>query len=331
MPKPPKWKIDKLDRRESVATAALLKKIKDARKRVAIIVHGAARDKGMTISGRNREALYNQIGGVYLQLDNGLKDWGKDLIKKGAIDWHDAAITDIKGQTGTDPSNVVTKFSREYAEDIFRRVHPENGRSLAAVLTDKMASADVKALRNAVTDTYREAALSGMTMNEIAAGIQDKWDSLAGDMFSRGFIDSAGKKWEDARYLQMLVRTTVARVSRDSYFDTLTKNGDDMAIIQNADGEACDICAAWDGVIISITGASTDYPSYNEALDAGWGHPNCRCMAERVDETIDKAQIKTQAETPTPNFTRSDDELDSGYRNRITEAVAEYSADFPAG
>lgn len=329
MPPLPKWKIDKLERREALATQDLLDKIKTARKRVAIIVHGAARDKGMTIRGRNREVLYNQIGGVYLQLDNGLKDWCKDLIKKCAIDWHDAAIKDIKGQTGIDPSNAVTKFSREYAEDIFRRVHPENGRSLAAVLTDKMASADIKALRNAVTETYREAALSGMTMNEIAAGIKDKWDGVAGDMFSRGFVDSAGKTWEDARYLQMLVRTTVARVSRDSYFDTLTKNGDDMAMIQNADGEACDICQAWDGVIISITGASMEYPSYNEALDAGWGHPNCRCMAERVDETIDKANISQQAEANTPNFERQADETDSEYRNRMTDAVAKYSEDFP--
>jgi len=328
MPKPPKWKIDKLDHREALATAALAKKIKEARRRVAIIVSGAARDKGMTISGRNRESLYKQIGDVYLQLDNGLKDWGKDLIKKGAIDWHDAAIKDIAGQTGIDPSNAVTKFSREYAEDVFRRVHPENGRSLAAVLTDKMASADIKALRNAVTETYREASLSGMSMTDIAGGIQAKWDSVAGNLMSNQFVDSAGKAWENGRYLQMLVRTTTARVSRDSYFDTLTRNGDDLSVIQNVDGDACEICAAWDGVILSITGASQKYPSYNEALDAGWGHPNCRCMAERVDETIDEEAIKQQADTSTPRFDRGVDETDSQYRNRMTEKMAVYSKDF---
>jgi hypothetical protein len=126
----------------------------------------------------------------------------------------------------------------------------------------------------------------------------------------------------------MLVRTTTARVARDSYMDTLVSNGDDLAVIQNADGTACDICQAWDGVIMSISGANTDYPSYNQALNAGWGHPNCRCTAERIDETIDKTQIEKQAEAETPSFERQRDETDSAYRSRITPNVANYSREF---
>jgi hypothetical protein len=321
-------KIAKLDAREGVSMRDLESTIKAARHRVAIIVHAAARDRKLVVSGRNREKLYKQIGDVYLQLDNGLKDWGKDLVKGTAIDWHDAAIKDIKGQTGTDPSNAVTKFSREYAEDVFKRVHPENGRSLAAVVTDKMASADIKSLRTATVDVYRESALSGMTLNQIHAGIQEKWDAIAGDQAAFRFVDNAGRKWENARYLQMLVRTTTARVARDSYFDTLTNNGDDLAIVQNVDGEACEICQAWDGVIISITGTSDKYPSYQQAMNAGCFHPNCRCMAERIDETIDKAAIKQQAVTPTPDFTRAATEADSAYQNRMTDAVAAYNDRF---
>lgn len=328
MAKPPQWKIERLDRRETIAARELQGYIKAARQRVAMIVHAAARDKKILVSGRNREALYLKIANIYLQLDNGLKNWGKDLVKNSAIEWHDAAVRDIAGQTGIDPSNAVTKFSREYAEDVFKRVHPENGRSLAAVMTDKMAQADIKALRQSVTDIYREASLSGMTQAEIAREIKAKWDAAAGDMATNRFVDSAGKAWDDGRYMQMLVRTTTARVARDSYFETLTKNGDDLAIVQNADGEACDICQAWDDVIISITGASEDYPSYQEALDAGCFHPNCRCMAERVDETIDADEIERQAEAETPNFERGASETDSEYRGRVTDAIAEYSQEF---
>jgi hypothetical protein len=328
MATPPKWKLSKLDKREAVGIQEMERYLKAARQKVAIIVHGAARDRKLMISGRNREALYKKIGDVYLQLDNGLKDWQRDLIEKTAIDWHDAAIKDIKGQTGIDPSNKVTTFSREYAEDVFKRVTPENGRSLAAVLTERMAQDDIRSLREAVVTVYREASLAGSTMNQIAAGIQAKWDTLAGDMAAFRFVDAAGRTWDNARYLQMLVRTTTARVSRDSYFDTLTKNGDDLAVIQNADGEACDICQAWDGVIVSITGASEKYPSYDAALNAGWGHPNCRCMAERVDETIDAEEIKKQGEAETPDFDRGRGETDGEYRARVTESVARYSDDF---
>jgi hypothetical protein len=323
-------KIAKLDTREQISMQELEANIKAARQRVAIIVHAAARDRKLVVSGRNREKLYKQIGDVYLQLDNGLKDWGKDLVNGTAIEWHDAAIKDITGQTGTDPSNAVTKFSREYAEDVFKRVHPENGRSLAAVVTDKMAAEDIKSLRQATVDVYRESALSGMTLNQIHAGIQDRWDTIAGDQAAFRFVDQSGRKWDNARYLQMLVRTTTARVARDSYFDTLTQNGDDLAIVQNVDGEACEICAAWDGVIISITGTSDKYPSYQQALDAGCFHPNCRCVAERVDETVDKTDIKRQAETPTPDFSRGDTETDSEYRNRMTEQVHAYNDQFSA-
>ncbi len=328
MAKPPKWKIDKLDRREAVSARELQARIKEARRRVAVIVASAARERKIVISGRNREALYAKIGAVYAQLDLGLKDWGKDIVEKTAIDWHDAAIRDIREQRGVDPSNKVTKFSREYARDVFQRVHPENGRSLAAVLTDRMAEADKKALRAAVTDVFREGALTGKTMNQMADEIKGRWDGLAGDMAANRFVDNAGRAWDDGRYTQMLVRTTVARVSRDSYFDTLVKNGDDLAVIQNADGDACDICAAWDEVIVSITGADERYPSYNEALNAGWGHPNCRCVAERIDETVDAEAINQQAEAETPDFDRRRGESDGEYRARVTEAVTGYSEKF---
>lgn len=325
MPAPAKWKMTKLEAREAASIAELEARIKDARARVGRIVSAAARDRKLVMSGRNREKLYKQIGDVYLQLDNGLKDWGKDIVSKGAIDWHDAAIRDIKGQTGEDPGNGVTKFSREYAEDVFKRVSPENGRSLAATVTDNMASEDIKALRTATVDVYRAGALSGMTLQDMQKDIQARWDGIAGDRAAFRFVDGAGRPWENARYLQMLVRTTTARVARDSYFDTLAKNGDDLVIVQNADGEACDICNAWDGVILSITGSSEKYPSYQQALDAGCFHPNCRCMAERVDETIDKAEIKKQAETPTPDFEKREDETPAEYRNRMTDEVARYS------
>jgi hypothetical protein len=328
MPAPAKWKMDKLASQETAGVQEMTRRIREARKQVAIIVHSAAREKGLLISGRTRERLYSQIGAQYLQLDNGLKDWSKDLVTKGAVDWHDSAIKDIKGQTGIDPSNDVAKFSREYARDIFARVTPANGRSLAAAITDKMAQTDIKALRDATIDVYRQASLTGMSMREIGTAIKSKWDTIAGDLAANRFVDSAGHAWEDARYVQMLVRTTTARVARDSYMDTLVQNGDDLVVIENADGEACDICSAWDGVITSITGSSREYPSYSQATGAGWGHPNCRCTVARVDETIDKEQIEKQAKADTPDLERMPGETDAEYRGRATEGIARYSKAF---
>jgi hypothetical protein len=328
MPRRAKEKLGILSRREDVGLDELDKAIRAARQRVAMIVHGAARNKKLIVSGRNREALYNKIGQVYGQLDNGLKDWGKDLVEKTVLDWRDEAIKDIAGQTGIDPSNEITKFSRRYAEDTFKLVHPDNSKSLVGVFTEKMATEDIRQLRQAAVDTFREGALSGDTMTEMAAKLQGKWDKAAGDMATNRFVDAAGRQWDNGRYLQMLVRTTVAKTSREGYFNVLTEHGDDLAVIANVDGEACPICQAWDGVIISITGASEKYPSYNQATAAGWGHPNCRCTAERVDETVDAANITDQAKADTPDFDQGKGESDGEYRRRVTEEMAAYSKDF---
>jgi len=330
VPRRAQAKLAKLIRRENVSVSQLDAAIRKARQRVAMIVHAAARDQKLVVSGRNREALYKRIGDAYAQLDLGLKDWSRDLVRKGIVDWRDEAIRDVREQTSTDPSNDITRFSREYAEDMWKRVAPQNGRSLAAVFTDRMAEEDVKRLRQAAVETFREASLSGMTANEIHATIQAKWDAAAGDMAAFRFTDAAGRSWSNARYLQMLVRTTEQRVARDSYFDALIEHGDDLAQIENVDGDACDICQAWDGVIVSISGSNDKYPSYQQALDAGCFHPNCRCMAERVDETLDQAEIAKQAQTETPDFERQEGETDTEYRNRMTEAVGKYSEEFGA-
>ena len=50
-------------------------------------------------------------------------------------------------------------------------------------------------------------------------------------------------------------------------------------------------------------------------MDVGWGHPNCRCVADRVDETLDEEEIAKQAKEP--NVEWSD-----------VKQVAEYSKDF---
>ena len=31
-------------------------------------------------------------------------------------------------------------------------------------------------------------------------------------------------------------------------------------------------------------GGTADHPPHADAITAGWGHPNCRCMAERSED-----------------------------------------------
>jgi hypothetical protein len=154
------------------------------------------------------------------------------------------------------------------------------------------------------------------------------WTEAAGNDSAFRFVDSRGQSWENARYLQMLTRTTQARVHRESFNDVLTANGDDLARIV-PQGDNCPTCQAWAGLIISVSGTNEKYPSYDDALESGLFHPNCDCGMERVDETLDAEDTERQANAPTPDDLEDLDAM-AAYREEIglPDAMKEPQTDF---
>lgn len=261
--------IRKLKTQQSSSLNELLEMIQEARENIAGKITAAAKGNATTSYSR-REKLYKGIRDYYNRLGNDIDDWGREMTQNTAKNWFNEAITDIHK---AEPDSIVN-FDPERVKTYWQMIHPDNEQNLAAVFTDKMATEDVRSLRQGFVEVFRRSSIEGMTHREINKALQDRWNDLAGDIAADRFVDSAGRKWDNARYFQMLVRTTTARVARESYIDTLVANEDDLMRIVNV-GETCELCEAWDDLIISITGTNKDYPSYQEALDAGWGHPNC--------------------------------------------------------
>ena len=277
-------RLAKLDAVETYARRELVDALQKAQRNVAAEIARAARDRRIVTSERRRLKSFSAIGGYYDRLDRELTALIKDASYTGAKLFHDEAIADLRAARGRVDKAVVL-FDRKRVDQVWSVVAPENGENLAAVFTDKMNAMQKTNLRQALIDTWRQAELEGQTLAERHKAAKEKWDALAGDTLASRFVDRSGRPWDNDNYLNMLTRTTVARVSRDTYFDTLTAAGYDLAVIENVDGDACDTCVEWDGKIISITGTSRDYPSYQDAMTDGWGHPNCRCSAEYIDET----------------------------------------------
>jgi hypothetical protein len=141
----------------------------------------------------------------------------------------------------------------------------------------------------------REASLTGMTAREIQKGMRDR---LMGTVEGAGlpawkFIDKGGRKWTNGNYLNMLTRTTTARVARESYTDALVDEGFDLATIEGG-GNPCPVCEAWRGRVISLTGKTPDYPTLADAEAAGVFHPNCVCEPQYADELADKEKLDAQ-------------------------------------
>jgi hypothetical protein len=268
-----------------------LDRIRAARRNVAKIVTAAAKEKGLKITGRNRDKLYAMIDGEYAKLEIGLRSWSKELVSEGVkagVEEAMAALDEVDGAK-------LTKFDRKLAEQVFEIISPGNESQLAGVLTKKMRETDLSNLRKAQRDTERQAILEGWDSGRKARELKARWGELAGGMEEAKFVDAAGKTWDTDTYVDMLVNTTAERTRREGYMEELSKNGDDLVMVEAVDGEACDKCADWDGKILSISGADGRFPSYEDAVAAGMFHPNCRCRLARVDEEWDADDIKAQA------------------------------------
>lgn len=277
-----------------------LRLIADARKRIAKIVAAAARDSGFKITGRNRDKLYALVDGEYAKLEIGLRNWSKALVADSVKGGAEQARKDLVAALGESVEKDLTKFSRAYAEEVFKIISPGNESQLAGVLTRKMTDTDLGNLRKAQRDVFRQAALEGWSARRKERELKDRWQLLAGGMEEAKFTDAGGKVWDTEGYVNMLTRTTAARVWRDGYAEQLVQHGDDLARIENVDNEACEICRAWDGLIVSISGNDADFPSYQRAIDEGWGHPHCRCSLSYIDPEMDADDIARQRAEPTP-------------------------------
>lgn len=293
-------RILKLEAIEGEYEADALERIEEARRRIARIIHAVARDKKLRVTGRNRDKLYAMVDGEYAKLEIGLRNWSKNLVSRGVDGGLAQAEADLASAMGEDAPSGLTRFSRQYAEEVFKIISPGNESQLAGVLTRKMTETDLGNLRKAQRDVFRQASLEGWSARRTETELKNAWDLLAGGMDEATFTDAGGKVWDTGDYVNMLTRTTAARVWRDGYAEGLVRHGDDLAQIENANNEACEVCQAWDGVIVSISGGDKDFPSYQQAIDAGVFHPNCLCVLSYIDVEMDADDIARQRAEKTP-------------------------------
>ena len=280
------------------------------------VIRETARKKGITVERLAAEII---AGNEALR-----KELDKIIaagVEKAAGIGHSEAAKAIGGEP---VGGKILQYDPKRTAKYLALITPENGRGLAAVFTDKMTEKAVKDLRRITVDVFRRADLEALTANERIKELQSAWAEAAGDLNGFRFTDVAGREWENARYLQMLVRTTQARVHREAYLDTAIESGDDLVVI-SPQGDSCPICAAWAGIIISASGTNEKYPSYEDSLEAGVWHPNCSCVAAVMDETVDAENIQAQADAPTPKDPADLDEM-SEYRDAIGLPAPEQDA-----
>ena len=120
--------------------------------------------------------------------------------------------------------------------------------------------ADASALVATGSITYREAV--GRALRDFA----DKGIS--------SFVDCSGRTWQMGTYAEMAVLTAITQATVSGYTDTMQSYGYDLAMI-SSHMDACPLCEAWQGVVVSVSGTNHRYPSLDDAYAAGVFHPRC--------------------------------------------------------
>jgi hypothetical protein len=250
----------------------------EARNRIDAKVVKAAADGKLQRSAYLRDTLSKELREEYVRLQGNTDEWTAKTAKNVAREWRKLAINDLPSG---DYDQSWAKFSRKYLDNIIAKVSPETVANLAARRVTGFSPAiggmlqqDIVSLRRSLIEVQRLQALTGMTQDEMRRELMDR---VTKDRPAWTFIDRAGKRWNASSYFSMLSRTTASVTSREAYVDTLSEAGHDLATIEGGiPPNCCEDCVRWAGKIVSVTGATKGYPTYQNAQDDGVFHPRCR-------------------------------------------------------
>jgi hypothetical protein len=156
---------------------------------------------------------------------------------------------------------------------------PKSGlRVLTAKLVDVMRASELRILRSSM-DIYRSTV--AQSAQQVLLGSQTRLgaaQSILNNFAARGvasFVDRSERKWDMASYAEMSVRAAVGQAQNEGRIQKFVANGRDLVIVSRSP-ESCPSCDEWEGRILSISGASDQYPSVAEATSTS--HlcgPNC--------------------------------------------------------
>lgn len=204
-------------------------------------------------------------------------------------------------QQAAKATGVQIKISKHHANAIIDAVQKAGGENIAATMTANMQNHVITALRNSVVSAMREQALTGGSMKSLQQAIKAKWEVAAQTSEGLAFVDKGGRVWNTDTYLNMNVRTNAMRIYNDALVNQIGKaTGSDLVMVSRGGDPNCKHCFPWEGRILSITGNTKGFPTYDEARAAGCFHPNCVHTLEPVDEELDADEIALQRQFTPP-------------------------------
>lgn len=154
-------------------------------------------------------------------------------------------------------------FLDSYIQDQMRYVSGQTTR-MHSQLRQFMREEGVKVFRKASLDkmSHQEAA------RQLASQLRQRHPNFV-------FEDRAGRRWNTRAYFEMLSVTILNNARRESYINEVISQGHDLVRVTTVPTK--DECALWIGKILSLTGSTPGFPTYDEAKATKQVfHPRCR-------------------------------------------------------
>lgn len=220
-----------------------------------------------------RELLADVIG-IIAELDQVSKEWARQVVPKlYTLSLEETAAALRRAGVISGP------VERSPLAGSFARVHREAIRAVAANFVDEMDDAHRFVARR-VRDAWRQAQLEALverfTTGQTLRQAQKNLARIIGEQGLGAFRDSAGRTWRLESYVEMAARTTSTEATNLGLTNQLQSMNRDL-VQMTTHVDTCEVCAALQGRVYSISGNDPRYPPLSRAVgDYHTVHPNCR-------------------------------------------------------
>ena len=221
--------------------------------------------------------LYNRQM-ILAQVDRHLENLGVDVqkfIEKELPKYYKRGADDaIKQMRHIDaPIDVAYGFNAVHIEAV-QALISDTAKAFGETLTGISRSANNvlgKMAREMITQKLAEGVIGGKATDEVRKQIK----GILQEQGLSALVDKGGRTWTLDRYTEMLIRTKAVEARNRGLINRVVENRYDLVQISSHFTD-CELCAPWEGKIISLTGETKGYPTLAQAEKEGLFHPNCK-------------------------------------------------------
>jgi Phage minor capsid protein 2 len=225
----------------------------------------------------NQEAsLARQISLIIREADKDILPELEDLLKKSHVAGQAQALLAIGDATTLAEATRGVAFTM-FAQKSVEKMVTDTFEDVLA-LTDRTEKRIKQTVRDVAGEVMRMNAMNQMgletTRKQVMEGLLKKGFSKKITKDFKGVTDSAGRKWELKKYVNMLVKTKMQQAYSEGVRAECVERGIDLAVVSSHGAK--DACRHFEGMVISMTGATKGFLTYDELRRSNKiFHPNC--------------------------------------------------------